>query len=499
MIEQSDMDSLVIENLLGTLNISTSDVIIPDGPGNTLFPSINRDIAKWIDQQLDWRDAVSFAFLMVEKVKIALELSKAIEENQQNTFQKESDVGIVQIINLSAEKNKAINWEVRVYQALYLLHHNLTLYKLGIAQEDADQHFEGGNHIKSERRLLYKLCEELEMKDQDRLVEFTRMQIENLPKTMMAETLLLHMMIHHNSETLCEIVKQGLSSMNRADLVNTFEKEKCAEKICLVHNRQSESEDDFYEQGMGLCVIINQKIFYADRSDPHATRLDDRLGTDRDRDELEATFTLFGADCIIHNDLDHIKLEEKLEEAAIQANNPKYFWVSVCVLSHGRRVNGVDEILGVNGIGMDRKKIINKFADASNCPNLSKKPKLFFFQACRGNETPQAQPQSRETVASDSAVPCTNGWPAISDYMVASATIEDFVSFRSTIEGSFFILHLCKALQKYGHEKALGDIMINVNKNVCFAKYFSDARSSSCFRWLAIDRTSLVNLNTQQP
>ena len=76
MIEQTDMDSLLIENLLGTLNISTSDVIIPDGPGNTLFPSINRDIAKWIDQQLDWRDAVSFAFLMVEKVKIALELSK---------------------------------------------------------------------------------------------------------------------------------------------------------------------------------------------------------------------------------------------------------------------------------------------------------------------------------------------------------------------------------------------------------------------------------------
>lgn len=56
--------------------------------------------------------------------------------------------------------------------------------------------------------------------------------------------------------------------------------------------------------------------------------------------------------------------------------------------------------------------------------------------------------------------------------MVASATIEDFVSFRSTIEGSFFILHLCKALQKYGHEKALGDIMINVNKNV--ASYRQD-------------------------
>ena len=122
--------------------------------------------------------------------------------------------------------------------------------------------------------------------------------------------------------------------------------------------------------------------------------LDDRLGTDRDRDELEVTFTLLGAKCLIFNDLTHRELQETLEQAALQANNPKYFWVAVCVLSHGRRLDNVDEIFGVNGIGMDRKKvdktksikilimtffllqIISIFAD----PNLHMKPKLFFFQ-----------------------------------------------------------------------------------------------------------------------
>ena len=49
---------------------------------------------------------------------------------------------------------------------------------------------------------------------------------------------------------------------------------------------------------------------------------------------------------------------------------------------------------------------------------------------------------------------------------MASATIEDFVSFRSTVEGSFFIRHLCKVLQDYGHEKTLADVMIIVNNKV---------------------------------
>lgn len=50
--------------------------------------------------------------------------------------------------------------------------------------------------------------------------------------------------------------------------------------------------------------------------------------------------------------------------------------------------------------------------------------------------------------------------------MVASATIEDFVSFRSTIDGSFFIRHLCEELQNHGHEKSLPDVMTRVISKV---------------------------------
>eukprot|EP00092_Neocalanus_flemingeri_P063231 GFUD01076461.1.p1 GENE.GFUD01076461.1~~GFUD01076461.1.p1 ORF type:complete len:523 (+),score=152.86 GFUD01076461.1:49-1617(+) len=456
----------IIEELLFNFEVTSKDVISHDGPVfPNVFPDIDRKTAKWIDQQLDWEDAVSFAFLMVEKVDIALKLSRAIEQHQRNIFQDDgNEIGIVQVINLSAEKNSAISWQIRVYQALFLLEHKKMLYELGIDDEEAQQRFQGGNHIKAERRLLFKLCQDLEMKDQAMVGQLMKTQLGSVPPLLMMESLFLHLMSVRNTESLCNFVMDCLKDMNRADLVNTFSHDKCGKATCEIHMKQDDTDDEVYEQGAGLCVIINQKIFNAEASDPHAIKLDDRLGTDRDRDELEVTFTLFGAECLIYNDLTHRELQDKLEQAALKANNPKYFWVAVCVLSHGRRLNGVDEILGVNGIGMDRKKIISMFADASKCPNLQKKPKLFFFQACRGVENTATTCQ--EHIASDSAVHCVGGWPAISDYMVASATIEDFVSFRSTVEGSFFIRHLCKVFQEHGHEKTLADLMIIVNSKV---------------------------------
>ena len=44
--------------------------------------------------------------------------------------------------------------------------------------------------------------------------------------------------------------------------------------------------------------------------------------------------------------------------------------------------------------------------------------------------------------------------------------IEDFVSFHSTIDGSFFIRHPCEELQNIGHEKSLPDVMTRVISKV---------------------------------
>ena len=70
-------NSVMIESLLQSIEVTSEDVISHDGPVfSDSFPEIDMKTAKWIDRQLDWQDAVSFSFLMVEKVEIALKLSR---------------------------------------------------------------------------------------------------------------------------------------------------------------------------------------------------------------------------------------------------------------------------------------------------------------------------------------------------------------------------------------------------------------------------------------
>ena len=66
-----------IEEILHNIGVSSVDVINHDGPEfPNSFPVIDRQIAHWIDQQLEWEDAVAFAFLVVQKEEIALQLSR---------------------------------------------------------------------------------------------------------------------------------------------------------------------------------------------------------------------------------------------------------------------------------------------------------------------------------------------------------------------------------------------------------------------------------------
>jgi len=458
-----------IENILQNIGLSSEEVIHHDGPVfANVFPGIDNATAKWIDEQLDWEDAVSLVFLAVHQYSKALQLGRVIEANKRNVIniQDENPIGIVQVMNLSAQKLGlgAVSWQIRVYEALFLIGNKKLLFDLGVDDEDAERKFRGGLQIKAERRILFKLCQELEINDQARLVKLFKDKIGFLPPVTMMETQFLHLIVKSTPGPICQYVKSCLQLIQSAHLLNIFEQDSCGNRSCKAHIRSPGQGEEYYEQGPGLCVIINQKLFYADPRYPGVGKQEDRLGTDRDRDELEVTFTLFGAVCLIFNDLTHEEIINKLEKAAIKANDQNYCWVAVCVLSHGQRVNGVDEIFGCNGVGVERKKIVGMFADASKCPNLQKKPKLFFFQACRGNESTVAA--ARANIASDSPVPTIKGWPSISDYMIASATIEDFVSYRSTTDGSFFIRNLCDELQKHGHEKSLSDVMTCVNRKV---------------------------------
>jgi len=488
-LKQLRMD---VENLLASIFSSDREVvelIEADSkvvPHDTFgFPPIVDERARYIDAHLSWEEAISVTFLMVDKPDMAHLITKNIETGKKNfvTSFDERKIGIVETLVISAKKNSAVSWEMKLYQALLLIGRKGLVYELGVTGEEEMDETLVGSYVKSSRRLLLQLAECLDSKG---AVALASILSKEAAYSGSLEVLFLSLIVMGGEggipEILCHKIEEALLQMKSVDLLEQFHKIGAEICSCDIHVRVDKQhkentaiedfpETEYYPRGHGLCVIVNQKTF------PEG--LQDRLGTDRDRDELEATFTLFQADVLKWDNLSAKDMLEHLSLARTRANSSMYDykWLAVCVLSHGRRVANVDQIIGCDGQGVDRKLIINMFADASQCPKLHMKPKIFIFQACRGTEATEMQTPGHVSipieppgeVSTDSgAVPimATTGRPRLTDYVIASPTIEEFVAFRSTTDGSFYIRHLCKELQEKGHKQHVADILTMVNDKV---------------------------------
>lgn len=114
-----------------------------------------------------------------------------------------------------------------------------------------------------------------------------------------------------------------------------------------------------------------------------------------------------------------------------------------CILSHGEK----GTVLGIDGEPVQIRELTQPFAF---CPALTGKPKLFFIQACQGNELQQgvwkhdgAEGKEYEADAKDTSL-CRI--PVEADFLIGMATVEYYKSFRHTTAGSIYIQELCKHL-----------------------------------------------------
>jgi len=500
--------SFDLKNLfLGSCDLIGSDAVAP----TNAFLQISSEDAKQLDSKLDVDDAVALSFLIVENLTSALTVCESFEKATKNCLTHAGkQLGIVQCLKVSADANQSKPWSDKLYQGLYLLGQHRLLYELGIEEDEARQRLRGAVYLKQERACFFRLCELMLSQDQKKFLELLSGAFGiKFPSSDFMEVALLKLLILEKEQItgqgkcLCEHVLWALQEMERGDLVASFKADNCGSNKCPVHRHPvgGHGYTDYYEQGPGLCIILNQKLFRKSSRDPEAVELTDRLGTDRDRAELEQTFTILGADIEVKNDLTRDQMIHFFSDVArTKANNSKYKWLAVCILSHGRRVHEVDEIMGHDGLGLNRETIIDSFQDPRKCPNLFKKPKLFFFQACRNNDnaavTPQPQVQTPkpllDVVVTDSPGLLFEGHPLKGDTFIASATIKDFVTYRSTIQGSFFIRHLCDALVKYGHVKPIEEVLKIVRKSVVsdrpdFASMTTD--NSTLFKTFVFKRT----------
>ncbi|KAK3869915.1 hypothetical protein Pcinc_024810 [Petrolisthes cinctipes] len=133
----------------------------------------------------------------------------------------------------------------------------------------------------------------------------------------------------------------------------------------------------------------------------------------------------------------------------------------VIFMSHGRQK---DVFYTSDEEEMTCEEVIESFS-TSMCPALCGKPKLFFFQMCRGQRqhVPVKINKDCKIIENPSQRKkmCKR---ELSDMFIWFSSISGFVSYRDPDYGSYFVHYVCKIFMKHAKDKALDSLIRQVNR-----------------------------------
>ena len=207
----------------------------------------------------------------------------------------------------------------------------------------------------------------------------------------------------------------------------------------------------------GIALIINNEKF-----DPRTT-LGDRCGSIRDVERLKKVLAdKLQFDVIIRNNKTVRQMKNIFEDIS-KTDHTQNDCFLCAILSHGKDgsiIYGTDDSVNLNDL--------ISYILPNKCTSLTGKPKLFFVQACRGtkfdegNDTTDAIGSFIDNTSQVQKIPL---W---ADVLIAYSTVPGFVSWKNSINGSWFIQSLCYVLEQYGSELEIHQIMTKVNYHVAY-------------------------------
>lgn len=225
----------------------------------------------------------------------------------------------------------------------------------------------------------------------------------------------------------------------------------------------------------GAVFIINNKKFMNDHHE--------RSGTEQDCMKLKLLFEKLGFRVCVKEDL---KRHEILRECQAFARQPILANVDsmvLAVLSHGTADNMIS---GTDGGEIHVINEICPIFSAKNCPSLSRKPKMYIFNACRGNKTGHSilnlsQSIQRDelqkdglNVAGESQVLDTQ------DILLCYSTFPGYTSYRDTEKGSWFIQEFVEVFQEQADGEHVLDMLTEINNRVGQRKHKDDSSEATC-------------------
>ena len=176
----------------------------------------------------------------------------------------------------------------------------------------------------------------------------------------------------------------------------------------------------------------------------------DRAGADRDLALLRATFSHLGYEVLVYYDHQCTArgittiLRDKVKQFGSRGSNQHDSFVC-CISAHGNFDSMTQEEFIVPydyDASTENPKVLlrdlRKQLAGTTCPALATKPKLFFVQACRGNEIP---PAVIAPIQSDSIAVHED-----SDFFFSYSTRMNDSSCRDTMKGSWYCQELAHVL-----------------------------------------------------
>ncbi|KAF5298507.1 hypothetical protein FQR65_LT00049 [Abscondita terminalis] len=176
----------------------------------------------------------------------------------------------------------------------------------------------------------------------------------------------------------------------------------------------------------------------------------------KDSKDIEETFKNLNFNVTVYNDLDYSEILEKLSDVA-KMDYSNIDCVVIFVLTHGRN-------------GKVFAKDVDYYPDvywktlSNTNASLFSKPKLFFVQVSRGDES-EDEIKLGPTIVEDSA-PVTFSIPGVPDVLLLYSCYDGFNTWRSPVTGSWFVQSLCIEIKERARNTDILTLLTCLNQRM---------------------------------